>query len=107
VFVSRVTAPFRASARPCRLTPLFSVIDVSASMFPLKIEFVPRVAELPTCQKMFLAWAPPASTILVSESVMSVEPILKIQTAFALPWASRVRIPFAPVPDIPLEVALA
>jgi len=28
-------------------------------MFPLKTEFVPRVAELPTCQKMLEAWAAP------------------------------------------------
>jgi hypothetical protein len=54
-------------------------------MFPLKMEFVPRVAELPTCQKMFLAWAPPARTMLVPEPVVSVDPILKIQTAFASP----------------------
>jgi len=28
-------------------------------MFPLKLEVVPSVAELPTCQKMFFAFAPP------------------------------------------------
>ena len=73
-------------------------------MVPLKMEFVPRVAELPTCQKMFLAWALPARTMLVPEPVVSVEPILKIQTSFAVPL--RVKIAFAPVPDIPLEVEL-
>jgi hypothetical protein len=46
--VSSVTAPFRASALPSRFTPVVIVIDVSARMFPLNTEFVPRVAELPT-----------------------------------------------------------
>ena len=34
------------------------VIDVSARMFPLNTEFVPSVAELPTCQKT-LQYEPP------------------------------------------------
>ena len=58
--VSKVTAALRASALPSRLAPVFTVIEASAMMVPLKTEYVPRVAELPICQKMFLAWAPPA-----------------------------------------------
>ena len=42
--VSNVTA----SALPSRFKPVVIVIDVSAMMFPLNTEFVPRVAELPT-----------------------------------------------------------
>src|SRR5665213_2492146 len=55
---SNVTAPFRASALPSRFTPVVSVMDVSAKMFPLNSEFVPSVAELPTCQKTLQALAP-------------------------------------------------
>src|ERR1700712_4443714 len=46
--LSRVTAPLRASARPCTTTALCTVIDVSARMLPTNTEPVPRVAELPT-----------------------------------------------------------
>ena len=59
---SNVTAPFRASALPSRFTPVVIVIDVKARMFPLKTEFVPSVAELPTCQKTLQALAPLART---------------------------------------------
>jgi hypothetical protein len=51
---------------------------------------------------MFLALAPPAKTILVPASVIKVEPILKIHTAFGFPPAFNVNIPLAPVPEIPL-----
>jgi len=50
VLVSNVTAPLLASALPFSVAPVFSVIDANAKMFPLKTEYVPRVAELPTCQ---------------------------------------------------------
>ena len=60
VLPSKVTAAFRANALPSSLAPVFTVIAVYASMFPLKTEVVPSVAELPTCQKMLRAWAPPA-----------------------------------------------
>ncbi len=51
------------------------------------------VAELPTCQKMLAALAPPASITWRPDVVVSVEAIWKIQTAFELPPASRVRSP--------------
>ena len=50
VLVSRVTAPLRASARPCSVAPVVIVIDVRARMLPTKAAPVPIVAELPTCQ---------------------------------------------------------
>ena len=52
MLVSSVTAPFRASALPFSVAPVVSVMSESASMLPLKVELVPSVAELPTCQKM-------------------------------------------------------
>ncbi len=52
VLVSRVTAPVWASARPHGIfTPVVRVILERARMLPAKEESVPRVAELPTCQK--------------------------------------------------------
>lgn len=48
--LSSVTAPFLASALPSMVASVVTEIDVSARIDPLKVEFVPRVAELPTCQ---------------------------------------------------------
>lgn len=50
VLVSNVTAPVCANALPSSVAPVAIVIDANARMFPLKTEYVPRVAELPTCQ---------------------------------------------------------
>ena len=60
-------------------------------MFPAKTEVVPRVAELPTCQKMFAAWAPPLRMTWRPAVVVRVDAIWKMKTAFASPWASSVR----------------
>ena len=49
-FVSIVTAPVDASARPLRFAPVVSVILAVAKMFPRKLLPVPSVAELPTTQ---------------------------------------------------------
>jgi hypothetical protein len=50
-------------------------MEISARIFPMKAEPVPRVAELPTCQKTFAASAPfmAATTLLLA--VVSVLPI--------------------------------
>ena len=50
VFVSSVTAPFLASTRPSTVAPVVTVMLVRARMVPRKLDPVPRVAELPTCQ---------------------------------------------------------
>ena len=83
--VSNVTAPFRASALPSRFTPVVIVMEVSARIFPLNTEFVPRVAELPTCQKTLQALAPLARIILLPLPVVSVDAIWKMKTASGLP----------------------
>jgi hypothetical protein len=85
VLVSNVTAPVRAKARPSSATPVVSVIEAWAMMVPWKIEFVPRVAELPTCQKMLAACAPPINLIWLVLAVVSVLPIWKTKTLFTLP----------------------
>jgi hypothetical protein len=60
--VSNVTAPVRAKALPFSTAPVATVTDAWARMVPLKKEYVPRVAEPPTCQKMLAAFALPMST---------------------------------------------
>src|SRR4051812_45397521 len=59
VWESRVTAPFRANSLPSTVAPVVAVIEVKARMVPFMTEVVTRVAELPTCQKMLAALAPP------------------------------------------------
>src|SRR4051812_30277577 len=54
----KVTEPLRANSLPSTPAPVVTVIEVDARMFPLKLEVVPRVAELPTCQRMLAAFAP-------------------------------------------------
>src|ERR1700676_165111 len=85
---SNVTAAFRASARPSSVTPVVIVIDFSARMLPLNDEYVPRGAELPTCQKTLQAVAPPSRVILLLLPVVSEDPIWKMNPAAGLPPAS-------------------
>ena len=58
VLESNVTAPSRANTRPFTVAPVVTVMDESARMLPWKTEYVPSVAELPTCQKTLQGWAP-------------------------------------------------
>jgi hypothetical protein len=78
------------------------VIDEYAIIVPLKTDVVPRVAELPTAQKIFFAWAPLASMIWLLDEVVSVEAIWKMKTALALPCASRVSVPVIASDDVDL-----
>ena len=75
------------------VSPVFTEIDVRARMLPVKAEFVPRVAELPTCQNTLQAWAPSVRMTLLAESVTSVEGAWKMKTAFGSPPASSVSDP--------------
>jgi hypothetical protein len=100
VFVSKVTAPFRASARPSIVAPVVTVIDVKAMIVPLNAEPVPIVAELPTCQKTLQDCAPPLRTTLLPVAVVSVEPAWKIQTSLDEP--ERVSVPVRPSADAEL-----
>ena len=99
VLVSNVTAALRASTLPSTVAPVVTVIDVRARMDPRKLEAVPSVAELPTCQKTLQAWAPLTRFTLLADAVVSVEPAWKMKTAFALPWASSVSAPVSPSED--------
>jgi hypothetical protein len=53
VSLIKVTPPIDASALPFSVTPVFSVMDAWAMMFPAIVVPVPRVAELPTAQNTF------------------------------------------------------
>jgi hypothetical protein len=70
-----VTAPVRAIACPSTVTPVVTVTEASAMIVPLKVDPVPSVAELATCQKTLQAWAPLLTMTLLAESVTSVDPI--------------------------------
>src|ERR1035438_7708543 len=78
-----------ASARPSRVELAFIVMEEYAMMVPLKTEDVPSVAELPTCQKMFLAWAPPVKMTWRPTPTVSVLAIWKTQTSFGPPLRVR------------------
>lgn len=93
VFVSRVTAPFRANNCPCTLAPVFAAMDVKAKICPTKLEFVPKVAELPTFQKIRQKRALLMRLTLLPAAVMSVEVVLNTKTPSGSPWASSVRVP--------------
>ncbi len=74
-----------ASARPFNVAPVFSTIAVWHNILPLKTDVVPRVVWPATCQKMFLANAPPIRLIWAPLPRLRVCPIWKIQTSVALP----------------------
>ena len=93
VSVSRVTAALRARARPWTVTPAETVMELRARMLPVKSEFVPSVAELPTCQKTLQACAPLMRVMVLLEAVMSVESVWKMKTEVGSPAPSRVRGP--------------
>ena len=92
----KTTAPFLASILPTAVAPEFIVMDVKANTFPWNEVKLPMMAELPVCQNIFLACAPPVRITLppAPPTVVKADAIWKIQTAFASPCASRVRLPF-------------
>ena len=108
LLVSSVTAPLRASARPLVFDPVVSVMLESARMSPVNEVPVPRVAELPTCQKTLLQLLPPLLMTVTDEllAVVSVLPVLNRNSAFALPRASRVRAPVSCADDVKRTAAV-
>lgn len=66
---------------------------VSARIFPTNVVPVPRVAELPICQKSLHCCPPLIRTTDELLPVIKVLPTLNIQTASALPPPSRVSAP--------------
>ncbi len=74
-FVSNVTAPFRAKARPDRVAPVLSVMLVNARILPWNFVVVPRVAELPICQNTLQADPP---LMIFTEELLAVVRALPI-----------------------------
>ena len=93
VFVSRVTSPFLAIARPMRLAPVCMLMSVSAITVPTNVVPVPSVAELPTCQYTWQGLAPRMSATVLLLAVMRVDPARKMNTASGSFSASRVSVP--------------
>jgi hypothetical protein len=91
LLLSRVTAPFLASTRPATVVPVCTATEVSAKMLPVNVVWVPRVAELPTCQNTLHAWAPPIRWTVLPDAVIKVEPAWKMNTALGPPF--RVTVP--------------
>jgi hypothetical protein len=73
VLLSSVTAPLRASNCPVMDAPVFAVMLVNAYTCPMKVEFTPIVAELPTRQYTLQACAPLANVMVLSTDVIAVE----------------------------------
>ena len=93
VLPARVTPAFLANALPSSVAPVLKVMDSNAITVPLKTEVVPKVAELPTCQKMLDADALPLRITLRPDVVVRADAICIMKTALAFPFASKVRSP--------------
>jgi hypothetical protein len=92
-FVSIVTAPFRANALPATDALVVRLMLVRARILPVKVVPVPRVAELPTCQKTLQSFPPLITCTDETLAVVNVLPIWKMKTAAALPCAFSVKAP--------------
>jgi hypothetical protein len=80
-----------ANVLPSIVLPTSITMAEPAMIVPLKAEYVPSVAWVPTCQKMFLACAPPArkTLLLRPASTFSAVAIWKIQTSSGPPVSVR------------------
>ena len=89
VLASIVMAPVLVNALPVRVAPVLKEMDSIAMTVPLKSQVVPKVAELPTCQKILEADAPPAKITLRPDVAVNEDATCIIKTAFAFPFASN------------------
>jgi hypothetical protein len=99
LFVSSVTAPFLASARPMMFAPVFKVMLVSATRLPMNDVVVPSVAELPICQATPHGLPPLIKRTDDELAVVNVLPVLKMKVAAAFPCAFNVKVPVNPADD--------
>jgi hypothetical protein len=91
-FVSIVTAPLRAKARPDTLAPVVREMLVRARMLPTNTVPVPMTAELPTCQNTLQSTPPLVTSTDELLAVVRVLTVLNTKTALALPRAFKVNI---------------
>ena len=75
VLPAMVIPPVLANPLPSSVAPVLKVMDCIARTVPFKTDVVPKVAELPTCQKMLDANAPPLRNTLRPDVVVSVDAI--------------------------------
>ncbi len=100
VLLSSVTAPVCANSWPFIYAPVVAVMESYAKMCPTKVEFVPKVAELPTFQNTRQCRALLMIDTTLSEAVVSVVSIRKMNTPLGSPCASSVSVPV--IPKVPL-----
>jgi len=93
VFDSNVIAPVVHKSLPTTTESVPTEFDAPARTDPWKLTFDPSVDDANTAQKTFLALAPLIRRTWALLFTVSDDPIWKIQTAFALPWPSRVTVP--------------
>ena len=93
VLLSRVTAAVEASRRPVTVAPVCAVTEARASTVPTKVELVPRVAELPTCQKTLQEACGVVNLTTLREPVIRVLEAWKMNTAFGFVRLSSVSVP--------------
>ena len=102
---SKVTDAVWAKTPPTTLAPVSRVTEARARTYPEIELLVPRVAELPTCQKMLQAVAPFSRTTEEPEPNMRVEEgAWKTHTAAELFWALRVSTPLVEMARLLAEV---
>ncbi len=102
VSLMRVTAAVFAITRPVTWTPNVTVTEVDAMTVPENALPLPRVAELPTCQKTLHAWAPLVSTTLLADALLSVDTAWKMNTELGSPSPLRVRVVVRCIVDVDL-----
>jgi len=66
---------------------------------PRKVDPVPSVAELPTCQNTLQDWAPLIRLTKLPDAVVSAEPAWKTNTASGSPAPFSVRAPVSPIDE--------
>ena len=93
VLLSKVTAAVCANRRPVTVAPVCAVTDARASTVPTKVELVPRVAELPTCQKTLQEACEVVNLTTLREPVIRVLEAWKMNTAFGFVRLSNVTVP--------------
>lgn len=104
----KVTAPVPEAcspprSRPSTVTALPREMLSWARMVPRKVEPAPRVAALPTFQKMLQELAPLTRLTLPVLPVINVDAVWKMKTEFGLFAPSRTSVPDIPnVPDAEL-----
>ncbi|KAF4621643.1 hypothetical protein G7Y89_g14507 [Cudoniella acicularis] len=93
VFVSIVRVPPRANKPPLLLAPPSAVTETCARIVPANAMLIPKVADVPTCQKTLQGKPPPESITAEPTEVTKVEPIWKYQASVGDPVPASIKVP--------------